>query len=48
MMKYFLADNIVVVDLLCDTKELTVVLSDSGTERMLKGFIEQLRNTTEC
>ena len=38
MMKYLLADNVVVVDLLCDTRELTVVLSDSGTERILKGL----------
>ena len=48
MMKYLLADNVVVVDLLCDTRELTVERSDSGTEQILKGFIEQLRNTTEC
>jgi DNA-binding ferritin-like protein len=27
---------------MCDTLELTVELSDSRTERMLKGFIEQL------
>ena len=48
MMKYLLADNVVLLHLLCDTKELTVVLSDSGTDRMLKGFIEHLRNTTGC
>jgi DNA-binding ferritin-like protein len=28
---------------MCDALELTVEMSDSRTERMLKGFIEQLK-----
>lgn len=42
MMKNLLADYVTLVDLMCDTVELTLELSDSGTERMVKGFIEQL------
>ncbi|HRF81136.1 MAG TPA: Dps family protein [Flavobacteriales bacterium] len=42
MMKNLLGDYVTLVDLMCDTVELTLELSDSGTERMVKGFIEQL------
>lgn len=42
MMKNLLADYVTLVDLLSETVELALELSDSGTERMVKGFIEQL------
>ena len=42
MMKNILADYITLLDLMCDTVDITLELSDSGTERMVKGFIEQL------
>lgn len=42
MMKNILADYITLLDLMCDTVEITLELNDSGTERMVKGFIEQL------
>ncbi len=42
MMENLLADYVALVDHLCDTVELSKELSDSGTERMLKGFIEQV------
>lgn len=42
MMINLLADYVTLVDLMCDTVEITLELSDSGTERLVKGFIEQL------
>lgn len=42
MMKNLLADYVTLVDRLCETVDLSLELSDSGTERMAKGFIEQL------
>ncbi|MBL7953214.1 MAG: DNA starvation/stationary phase protection protein [Flavobacteriales bacterium] len=42
MMKNLLADYVMLIDLMCDTVDLTLELSDSGTERLVKGFIEQL------
>lgn len=42
MMTNLLADYVVLIDLMCDAVDITLELSDSGTERMLKGFIEQV------
>lgn len=42
MVKNLLADYVVLVDHMYDTVELAKELSDAGTERMVKGFIEQL------
>jgi starvation-inducible DNA-binding protein len=42
MMANLLADYVVLVDHMCETVELSLELSDSGTERMVKGFIEQI------
>lgn len=42
MMENLLADYVVLVDHLCETVDLAMELSDSGTERMVKGFIEQI------
>lgn len=42
MMQNLLADYVTLVDHMCETVELTLELSDSGTERLVKGFIEQI------
>lgn len=42
MMINLLADYVVLIDLMCDAVDITLELSDSGTERLMKGFIEQL------
>jgi starvation-inducible DNA-binding protein len=42
MVKNLLADHVVLVDHMYETVELAMKLSDAGTERMVKGFIEQI------
>lgn len=42
MMQNLLADYVTLVDRMCETVELSMELMDSGTERMVKGFIEQV------
>lgn len=42
MVKNLLADYVLLVDRMYETVELAMELSDAGTERMVKGFIEQL------
>lgn len=42
MMQNLLADYVTLVDRMCETVDLAMELSDSGTERMVKGFIEQV------
>ena len=42
MMMNLLADYVTLVDHLSETVDLAMDLSDSGTERMVKGFIEQI------
>jgi len=42
MVKNLLADYVVLVDRMYETVELALELADAGTERMVKGFIEQI------
>lgn len=42
MVKNLLADYVVLVDRMYETVDLAMGLSDAGTERMVKGFIEQI------
>lgn len=42
MVKNLLADYVTLVDHMYGTVELAMELSDAGTERMVKGFIEQI------
>ncbi len=42
MVKNLLADYVTLVDHMYETVDLALELSDAGTERMVKGFIEQL------
>lgn len=42
MMINLLADYVILIDHMCDTVDITLELSDSGTERLVKGFIEQI------
>ncbi|MBX2983194.1 MAG: Dps family protein [Flavobacteriales bacterium] len=42
MVKNLLADYVVLVDHMYETVELAMKLSDAGTERMVKAFIEQI------
>ncbi len=42
MVKNLLADYVVLVDRMYETVDLAMELADAGTERMVKGFIEQV------
>lgn len=42
MMKNLLADYVTLVDHMSETVDVAMDLADSGTERMVKGFIEQV------
>lgn len=42
MMKNLLAQYVTLVDLMSETVDLAMELADAGTERMIKGFIEQV------
>lgn len=42
MVKNLLADYVLLVDQMYETVDLALELNDAGTERMVKGFIEQL------
>jgi starvation-inducible DNA-binding protein len=42
MVQNLLSDYVVLVDHMCGTVDLAMELGDSGTERMVKGFIEQV------
>ncbi len=42
MVKNLLADYVTLVDRMYETVDLAMGLSDAGTERMVKGFIEQI------
>lgn len=42
MVQHLLADYVALVDRMCETVDLAVEMADAGTERMVKGFIQQI------